>query len=731
MKNQTSIGCAPVVSFLLFLVAKLTYPELSHAKCEIKMNEDASKIFRELLQFHPQLIEFHLRFNGLKVTNLTRPIHFDELSNPTLWHWIISRHEWLVNNHFYYDSDIFTLGLINNYVRSMNVTFEVPDICRTTELDRKELFRQVYGNLEQMVMVNKSFQSLLCYEVNLCRSLSLSAPAKYRTARYFGMMRYVHTRRCCDINWHKATNISNVPWDCALYRKYKQLDFINIIGTIIFAFSPLFILKLFAVRTQKWILLDNGSFQELSDGHIDWLNPEETFSIFWTILRIRTSKRFTCFMRSFFRIAFVLFTPIVLYVMLTVYYLNKYHQLLIYLKEGLPLGYLSIMFGFRRSFENTDGFVGGPIVSLFTYCSVGFILISIPTSVPNALSSHIIRQSQSCTFLQVDIDFLEKYGSVGVRGLYDFERVYGIIKARLLMSINPSFWAELVSVWLSRMLRLTDYLQATLPLSNQVVWFLLLVLAGIILVIPCLLEACLCILYYSVPISFIFFTVPKGYLVSYVLPRIRSHQVQTCFTGIILAICIVGGFHFFYCYSLYVFCVSFFIVSRFVIQTFSVVILNPEYSMYLVSIVFCFYYTYDLGRQVIINYRQLLSISIQIVEKAQSEERIFIFDRPFVLVSYASDKYIRSDIFSEIIRKHFPLRYELAWACGKASVVLFFLVLSLDILFISNTQALAFPKSVWVFFTACLPKLLNVIHQRHFRIANLEEIIYRILQTSN
>ena len=257
------------------------------------------------------------------------------------------------------------------------------------------------------------------------------------------------------------------PGDCQFVIKVTYwMQIIQWLSYLIVMLSPLLILSLASTDDfrspcgdeMNYTLFDDD-MRDLSED--DWISANP-----FTIKRALHSccsfgGNNVCWTRMKRAIICLIIIPSQVFIRFIIYSKYKYYSLESRLKADIPLGFFSMMFGFKRSLYNWKCFMGGPFV-LYSICfTLGVFLICLPENLPDMLTDGAFEERkdhQISSPLMIDLRLLERFSSIPCSSYRGQALLYRIFSARLHVLLNCKFWKYCVNLCYRRFLKHVSYM---------------------------------------------------------------------------------------------------------------------------------------------------------------------------------------------------------------------------------------------------------------------------------
>ena len=702
-------------------------------QCIVNVSKSSIKEFNDSLRNEKKVIYFQINYDSKQADNLTKPISDDHFANPNKYMWLYDGDKGLpIYMNAPYDFNLLSLFILKEYTSTLQVNMSVSKSCNENIVSRVDFLRLVFHQLIQIVspapLPDKKDTAYICYDINNKKNLPEYSFMAYKR---LGINRQILCSYCCKVKASERMN--NISLNLCPGHEIcssKTLDLQNYIGAFLFAFFPLAIgfitraklpwnhSKFAYIRSVSQNFHKGEQFQLPFGTEHSWINEyDKPYSIFtflkWLVLFNQSSLLASRIRRSLT----VLLSILTLLVDLILQYLFFEKTLQIYLDDNIPLGYKSLMFAYDKSLKNVDYFLGGPLVWFLAFLILGLIVINIPHRLCETIVYSTLHQRETYTFLIQDIGLLQRYGSLKLSNIHDYDLLYAILKASLLTALNPSFWYAVIKRWFGRCKRIYNYFnrpRVIFQLMGVCVTFL----CSFLSIFLCVSELLLCVVYYSCPQLMIWKAIPHSYTLFYVYPFIRHNKLSFRICGLLLFIISLPIYFFLFLFSTYLFLTMFQLLSSYVMFSVIALIAKPDAIAYVLLVLVFFYFVVLILKSISETYQSLLKVSIKLADSVCED---FVYTR-------LDERFIYSELFEEIVERHHPIRYEVAKALTKLILV--------SLVFIScfysfeniSLNLSTYIKIGLIILTSMIPKITTVLNNTvldsRWKIELILETIY-------
>lgn len=481
----------------------------------------------------------------------------------TVWVWTLLG-EGGAFPYLWYSHDFYSLsfGILDRYTEhylTLNLTTDSPTPCML----------QVGGNSTQTIadafnaMMETSYKktpknkrSVFCYSV---RYKSYGTFFYYVT-HLLGIEKGYTGYKCC-YQRQDASNKNSTLSRCS-HKIQRMTKWYCVLYTLVFLgffFCPVVVSSVahrLAVPDGDMHLSSLQGYQPLSSGDTqEDSNQNEVSAKQWIFLGVdKPITLFKVFCKPFGRfhshpalasrlqrLAAILLTPSVIcfmiYMKVTAGAQERWVRYR--LEYDIPVGFMSIPFGFKWSLRSWGYLFGGPYVMYSLYFTLGLVLLLLPRSFSAVMTKYLKRESSVVyTLLSIDVLMIAKWSSTAFYHLDGYNFIHHIVTANFYMLLNKKFWRFAKSLFVSRFEGMNNRLKrlcadkSPLKYGLPVAQFVLLVLYAVF----CVLEILCAFVYYGLPSVYLGVTILKGYnlwlkdVVPYPGPRAVLHFILSVIT---------------------------------------------------------------------------------------------------------------------------------------------------------------------------------------------------------
>ncbi|XP_064601365.1 uncharacterized protein LOC135467523 [Liolophura sinensis] len=501
--------------------------------CNLTVNSSDARTFaRDCIRRKASFVFFTLKFES----NIS-VIEKHNLFYPYSWIWTSnSSNGSFPFLSFDYDFIHLSLGLLKHYVLDVQLTLKAEeDNCSlqlgkhsTTLAIAKALGRMVKQNLPP---TNGWNASVFCYKKHT--RLQPSEKALYHFLTYFGYWKDLTIYSCCRFkkkDMDIACDISEIPLSA-------WSTFIYFIGLLCFMYVPIPLSKF-----GDYVLVPHGtvdssdflhpsdfdneetpllrkanrsrirSYQRMASRGDNWIflgvhKPVTWSSLLGTPLRCVRQRFPVLISRLCKMFIFSVLIPLPIYVKIIYYTLSAQSTITERIRVKIPVGFLSLPYGFSASHSNWLTHFGGPMVVLGIYFTVGQFCICIPKNLSACFVSVLKREGRyQMTLLSLDTKLVERFGAVNLEGKSSHNLVSSLLLGNLFTLINPSFWGFVYQFCCKRFQRCIRALNLPLVISCAL---------GLLYFLFCVIEIALCVVYYGCPTIFHLINLIRAFLIYY------------------------------------------------------------------------------------------------------------------------------------------------------------------------------------------------------------------------
>ena len=699
-----------------------------------------------------------------------------------------------------YDVDLLSLGILSRNRAFINLYIQAyPSGCDVIDYNvngtREALAAAINAYVPPSIREEPENVGLFCYGINTQNEQPTKSILNLMSFGLFNVRGFIAFSCCRDTNGNflQGENHNNSSIVCdeeALIKETYWLVVLEVCGVICFLYSPL-LLRVFSSAKHE---MECERFDEVTaypdtptlqgytqisgriklrneatlnrdvsnEGEEDWLYlgidiPYSLSTVINTILFSRLRGRWASRVRRFL---FLLISAAPMIFRILLYYHRKPESLQARLKAGIPVDFLAIPFGFRASFLNWRGWMGGPYILYGVYFTLGSIFLCLPSSLAQLLThgTREISMESRRNPLFLDLELIEYFSGIPASHSRGYLFLCQVTRGRLYMLLNIDFWKFFGGIWRRRLRRLAvllNYRKNKTRCSKLAFWLLtfpLWILAFIILA----LEATICTLYNGLPMLNFLVTVIRKYALyvsSFAISRGTStsnHCLRKTLLVILNVILTIILFYLFYGFSL-LFINTFTFMCQIVNFTLVGIVVNPSSVMgYVAMVTIIVVSVCKSTHNIIDGYLELQKIATKTSEKMQSESKqasVKVKDGNLVITTNGSlqhyDKivldgtpvehqltvdgsrpvpelqYVRyrddmpgipRSLFDRIVQKHRPLRVELFASLVKISVILLFVNVTLSAInaFDQYQAVSSVSQVIAAIFLGVLPQLLGI-----------------------
>lgn len=675
------------VPFSAFSQANLLSEPLDRGNCKLDVSNKSIDKFRHIV-YYKEAIFVYLNLVPGKGVNISGN---ESVVNENIWVWTFAGKEGgLETLNWPVEYGIWSMGLLLSYVIHKPLPMEIEKVsgnCSALEVGDRESDLVITEALtllaKTMMNLNKEMYgpSFFCYNVRkyikkyfvyvLCKHIV----CPLETLRY----------SCCSyfFNTSLHTRVADCSRDTNFDYEPLTWTFPIIISMILFAFFPLFLMYMAHLIFDKNHPNKENNLHHLADGghaEVDLresglvlLNEYQYVTLTKTIflpLKIYLIRLYFNFpepcqivMSRVWRIIipFLTLLFVLLQVCLDYYFLRNF--VLTSILRGVPMGFRSVLAGYKESRRNFLPYLGGPFVAVGIYLFLTCLLLIIPKSISGLLTSGLRNNytQESFSPLCLRLRCIEKYGSVKIRHRHGFLKLYSVLLAQFFMLINIEFWKHILQNQKERWTKTfwNKRCMVVLPLY----------------VIFCFIEIVTSLCLYGLPIVSFGLIIVKAYS-----GKLKSRQYILLPFKLVLFLITVVCVVFF----LFMFCIIFMdailFISRVGMFTFTGIVIYPKESYgYLIFAFTVFYYMWQSVQEYSLVYHRLLKYVILTGESLQRTN-----DDERMVVQVGDFKGIKKSLFEFVIETHCPRRKQVLVSILKVVVILTIIGILINILYTTN-----------------------------------------------
>ncbi|KAL3848531.1 hypothetical protein ACJMK2_019382 [Sinanodonta woodiana] len=409
----------------------------------------------------------------------------------------------------------------------------------------------------------------------------------YQFALYFNFPVDFLRYKCCNSSFDYYNDTVEVSCPEMLTEKWRESTLVPyIIGLVLLCYCPLILCSwgdtleatgrkipaeslyedLDDSNNRQWIYLDGHSPISLTNllcGLCDlaWKHPV-------AVSRLR-------------RWLFMLFSPILIYLQFLLYSTYQGDITLDLIDHGVPMGFLSMLGGVKKSKKLFVPMLGGPYCLLYMYYITGFIFLVVPRSLGDILQ----RGSRDSKYaglspLMLSTERIEEISMVSVDQYRGYKRLSRLLLARFYLIMMPRFWVEAVRIVWRRIKGHLDLLKKYLP---QPVFIILAFILVPLHLMFASVEICFSFVYYSIPIIWFMLVVIKGFVsraTSFIQTYSPKNMPHSCTSVLrVTMYSIIAPFLLYFVYGFFaIYLASFSIVGEIIVFLFYALVLFPSSS---------------------------------------------------------------------------------------------------------------------------------------------------------
>lgn len=700
--------------------------------CTVTVSGSSRKRFNTSLENGIKVFFFQVHYNWKPANYLTRSIRDDHFANPNEYMWLYDGEQGLpIYMNAPYDFDLLSMFILREYTESLPVYMNVSKSCNEKNVSRVNFLRLVFQQLIKIVadarLPDKKSSSYICYDINNSKKLQ---DFSFKSYQRLGINREILLRYCCPMrNIPSKHHSKSDLCDGKTISSSRTLDLQNYVGAFLLAFFPL-VMGFISSARLPWTHtrfdyirsisnhFDKGEQFELPFGtESSWISERDNTYNINSFLKWLFLFRHPSLKASRIRRSMTVFSSLlVLVITLLLHFFKMKKRMKIYLDDNIPMGYISLIFGYEKSCENSGCFLGGPLFWFLSFITLALIVINIPDRLCETIAYSFLHQPQTCTFLIQDISLLKRYGGLNLSNLHDYNLLYTILKASLMTSLNPSFWAAIIKQWFRRCRNVYACFNNS-RILYQLIGVSVTILCVLICSFLCLIELLLSVIFYGLPILLVWKAIPHSYIWRFIWPLFKRRNTAKI-VGFLLLLISFPVFIFLFIFNIYLFLTSFQLLSAYVIYTLIALIAKPDAIAYVLLTLVFFYFVVAIVNSVSETYQSLLKVSIKL---ADSVCAAFVYTR-------LDENFIYSELFERIVEQHHPVRYEVAKAVTKLLLALCLFISCLYSFHDISLNLSTYIKITLIILTTMIPKIMTVLNETvlesQWKIERLLETIY-------
>ncbi|XP_045215930.2 uncharacterized protein LOC123566120 [Mercenaria mercenaria] len=368
------------------------------------------------------------------------------------------------------------------------------------------------------------------------------------------------------------------------------------------------------------------------------------------------------------------------------------------IKKGVPLGFRSVLAGYKESKLNFLPYLGGPFVAVGIYIFITSALLVIPASVSELLLKGLQINNVDETYspLCMRLRSIEMFGSISIRRRHGYFKMYSVFMAQFFMLLNSKFWMHVVNVQYDRWKK---YSCSKLCLLFIPVY-----------IIVCIIEIAFCVIIYGYPVISFALMIIKAYCGKLWNPNANRKFPLRIFIFVFTVVLIVSVMYFLFMFGT-IFMDACLFLTRVVVFTFTGIVIYPKVSYgYLIFTFTVFYYIWESIQEYSNVYQRLLKDTIATCESLQRAN-----DSEKLVMRSGDYKAIKESLFEHVIENHFPRRKQVFLSVLKVGVILTILGLSINVL--SETDGFRELHVIMhvgtALFVCALPQILKSMCRDH------------------
>ena len=414
------------------------------------------------------------------------------------------------------DYFIYSFGLLDSQTLKRPVFLNmrtVPSDCTIT-FGSKQTITEI-GYAMYHMLVNNSFNKInqfydYSYWCYTSINLNFRDSMLKNLNKYLGVPLQFFGYKCCYYHKEKRKVICETE-DADLWNPHQLLPFY--IGIIFFAYFPVALMKCgkWAVDSRKEICSEE--YSDLTEQEVDYIfmrrrGPITVSKLFFGLFGL--AEKHPVLASRIQRVLFVCFAPIIVYLFMILYYNQGKYLMEELVRHKIPVGFVSVIGGFKESMDLYLPMFGGPAISLILYVVIGSMVLLIPRDIGEVLELGLPPDAgQFSTLLKMNVETIAKYSKTECRANRGYHKIYAVMRGNIYMLINPQFWHNVVVFHLNRWRSIVNIF---CPCCGRKVFRIIICFPVLTLYTCfCILETVLMCIYNGMPICFFVFSAIRGY----------------------------------------------------------------------------------------------------------------------------------------------------------------------------------------------------------------------------
>ena len=568
-----------------------------------------------------------------------------------------------------YEFGIWSVGILNTFVGGpldvdlFNTSGDCSNLTVGDERTDMAISKALVNLTEAMISLDGNDQrygpSFWCYK----RRTYIKPKSAYYLCKHILCPIEALEYTCRSYFYNPETERREISFHEFVFR-YDTLWWIGpfIAAIVLFAFSPLLLLHLAASANdwlQRWKSLSDNDFDQCI--YIDGTDHVTLVKTLLGPMCISCHSKRLCSARTL-RSLLPFFSLAIVGLQILLDYLYLHAVVVLSTDKAVPMGFRSMLAGYKSSSLNFLPWFGGPFIGLGLYLFVTSFLVSIPASFSDTLESGLsdVTFAGSSSPLSLSFDELERFGSVIITKRHGFKKVFRVFLAQFYLVINIRFWRFVYNHQSTRWKSINSLVPACCFLVPFYMVF-------------CMIEILLCLLKYGCPIisfAIVIYSAYSGLLYRALCSRVWKVVIWTASACLILSIM----FSFFMFGTVFLDACLFF--SRICIFTFTGIVVYPRVSYgYMIFIATIIFYLWECIQNFSAYYSKLLRVIVSVCESIQQANDT----DPFV-VRQSHYKGIKAWLFNDVIELYFPRRKKVFTSLLQMSIIICILGMSVHLL---------------------------------------------------
>uniref|UniRef100_A0A0L8GRC4 Receptor for retinol uptake STRA6 n=1 Tax=Octopus bimaculoides TaxID=37653 RepID=A0A0L8GRC4_OCTBM len=724
--TTTSLLILSITIITTLASLKVDAKELGH-NCTTTISPNVSKSLNRLVKSGRKVFNFEVHVSDKRLDDFLKPVPLNYFANARHFSWIPNKPDGLnAYKNVPYDFPLYSLNLLDAYIATPSINIDIN--CAKQNIRRYDVIHLIFEELKRIVFTDElqmGESGYMCFFISLLHEVKKNSPYAFLAYRRLGMNRKILKNYCCELHKNESY-VYQAKSICSgnIIDNSSFNNYANIVGAILWAFSPLFI----RFTSKAEIPSYSHQFNLVQFAHdeflfrikytlpnkSEWINEKHSiYSFSHFVSWLFCFHHSTFFASRLRRFILILFSLSVIFLCILMHYFFLYETVTILVQDRIPLGYRALILGISESYENTDGFLGGPLVCVIGYIFLSCIVFILPSRLSETIAYSTLHQRSTCTFLIQNIKLLNNYGNLNVSTLQNYDLLYAIMKANISTALNPNFWCLIIYTWIKRLQKIWFYYYER-NIFSQFILLWIYIAITILFAVFSICELLLCLVYYGIPTVYLIFTLPLSYFKVYIFPLYVKNNYFFMIIAVIVSFLSFPFFTLWVLYSSYVFLMSFQIICRYIFSIAIAMLAKPDAVGDVWFVAMFFFYGSAVMSTILKQYHTILLETIKLTKTL----------RPSLVQSKYGEEFINAKLFKVIVNNHYPLRHEIGKSIVKLFLVVSFFFACNNIISQHDLDLSASTKIALLLMTTMIPKSLSIINTKfHFDIFLSSEII--------